>query len=230
MEEEVSRDLQSDIPDFLLGLQSVLNSGGVLAFNAGTDFRAVDSKTTLQRTVGKDLTAQEEILKNLATMGFVNVKQYRENLAGYLSPRNFIVAFSDDTIAKNWNRNEAQMNRVIHDRAVNTKSGQNPFKFFDGSAMASYNRFEQDVADCESHPNPRWCDINRQLQMAKLNAGHPPNLQDMLDHAVEVPGSSDINASDDGVAQCRDRPTAMNSQWSSRHYHGRKHFLGAHRS
>lgn len=230
MEEEVARDLLTGIPDFLHGLQSVLNSGGVLAFNAGSDFRAVDSKTTLHSTASKDSTTQEEILKNLGTAGFVHLKQYNENLAGYPNPRNFIVAFSDDTTASYWNRNEAQINRLIRDRAVNTKSGLNPFNFFDGSKMVSYSRFEQDVANCESHPNPRWCDINRQLRAAKPNMGQLPTVLDRLDHDVEVQGSSDINASDDGVSQCRDKPPALDSRWSSRHYQGRKHFLGAYKS
>lgn len=230
MEEEVARDLLRGIPDFLRGLQSVLNPGGILVFNAGTDFRALDSKTTLHTVASQDLTTQEEIIKDLAKMGFANVKQYSENLAGYPNPRNFIVAFSDDLTAKNWNRNEAQMNWVIRHRAVKTKSGHNPFKFFDGTAMVSYSRFEQDVADCDAHPNPRWCDINRQLQATKLKVVQRPNVLDMLDHPVEVPASSDINASDDGISQCRDRPAVFNTRWSSRHYHGRKLFLGVHRS
>jgi hypothetical protein len=230
MEEEVAQELLRGIPDFLRGLQRIVNYGGVLAFNAGTGFRAVDTKTTLHSTTIKDTTTQKEILKSLANMGFSQVKQYNENIAGDPNPRSFIVAFTDDITAKNWNRNEAQINHVIRDRAVNTKSGQNPFKFFDGSAMLSYNRFAQDVDNCESHPNPKWCDISRQLQVAKLNVGQLPTMLTMVEDPVEVPGSSDINASDDGVSQCRDRPPTSISRWSSRHYHGRKLFLGTHKS
>lgn len=153
------------------GLKKILHDDGVLVLNVVSRVRAVDSRATTQVASLEDPNDHGQILENLTELGFT-VKQYTENQPGFSSTKNYIVAFVDDGTARNWNRNEAQVNRIFRERFANTRSGKPPLEFFDASTMVSYSRYEQGVDDCADHPDPRWCDIKRQLAMSQLSSEH----------------------------------------------------------
>ncbi len=230
LDEEVASDILNRNLSFLSGLKRILNDGGILVFNAGSDVRAVDSKTTAHSTSREVSTVQSTLSKSLAELGFIHVKQYNDNLAAYPNPKAFVVAFSDDDTAKNWNRNEAQINRIIRDRTLSTKSGDTLFKLFDGSTMVSYSRFEQYVDNCNTHPDPRWCDINRQLMVAKASLNQLPQEMRSFDTCKETPNTSDSNASCNGLAHCNRNQPSDGNRWSTNNRIDRSQFIGMYES
>lgn len=159
---------------FLSGLKRILQENGILVLNVASDFRAVDSQSTRHAMSGQeDPMSLRRIRQNLEELGFVDVKQYDETQSGFPGSKNFIVAFRDKETAKNWNRNEAQVNRMIRERFVEMKSGTPPVQFFDGPKMVSYSKFVQHVDDdCAELPDPRWCDVQRQLVASELRSEH----------------------------------------------------------
>lgn len=199
-----------------------------MVFNVGSDFRAVDSKTTSHSPSISDPHVHSKIIDSLAQVGFLNVKQYSENLTGFPNPRSFIVAFSDDYTARNWNRNEAQINHVIRDRSRRTKSGNPPMEFFDGSTMASYSRFEQDADNCKLHPDPSWCDIHRQLMMAQHRFKQLPGELNVMNTCMDTP--SDSNASVNADSQCMSSEPDTESRWSNHQSVDHRHYVASYDS
>ena len=173
MDEDIVRDILDRGDTFVSGLKKKLGSNGVVAFRVGGMFRSVDSKTTAS---AKSIVTPEThagFLENLENDGgFVSQKQYKETFSGSSTTRSFVVAFTNDKTANNWNRNEAQVNRMIRERLHRTTSGSSPLLSFDGTTMVRYSKFQQDHHDCSYHPNPNWCDIQKRLKASKISSEH----------------------------------------------------------
>lgn len=169
LDEEMADSILSGSFGFLFALRRLLQENGVLVLHVANSVRFVDSRPPFQSTSMNDPASRQEIISNLERLGFT-VKLYAENQPGFPDAKNYLVAFLDDTTAMNWNRNEAQVNRLIRERFAETRSGKPPLEFFDGSTMTSYSKFEQKFEQCADHPNPSWCDIRRQVYDAKLNS------------------------------------------------------------
>jgi hypothetical protein len=198
LEEETALEILNNNLSFLSGLKRILREDGILVLNVASDFRAVDSQAIHQ---AMSVQHPSRILQSLEELGFVDVKQYEETLSGFPDSKHFVVAFKETDTAKNWNRNEAQVNRMIHSRLAETKSGKPPLRFLDGSSMVSYSKFEHAVGDCAEHPNPRWCDIKRQVVAFKPKSGHLVGELRRLE-AVVLPNSSEANLSLNEASQC----------------------------
>jgi hypothetical protein len=194
----------------LSGLKKILQEDGILVLNVASDFRVVDSQATHH---AMPVQNPRRIRQGLEELGFVDVKQYEETQAGLPGSKNFVVAFKGTDTAKNWNRNEAQVNRMIRERFVETKSGNSPLQFFDGSSMVAYSKFEHAVGDCAEHPNPRWCDLKRQLVASKLRSEHFIGELRRLE-AVVLPNSSEANLSQNEASQCMLSEFSEDGTWA----------------
>jgi hypothetical protein len=66
------------------------------------------------------------------------VMQYGEIHCNMKAPQKIFVAMKSYMNRARWFSNEAEVNLAIQERAVRTKSGQNPILYFDGATMLSY--------------------------------------------------------------------------------------------
>jgi hypothetical protein len=116
-------------------------------YDAGSDFNA-------------EVRATKKMLELFQEVGFVYSLQYSEWHCGFLAPWAFLISFLDATESKTrWYSNPATIDLELSKRAVATKSGNFPFKYFDGATMATYqypSRADQNV-HCRSFPNSTGC-------------------------------------------------------------------------
>ena len=173
MDEDVVRDILDRGDHFVSGLKEKLSTTGVVAFRVGGLFRSVDSKATASAKSIATPGMHARFLQNLEDDGgFVSQKQYKETFSGSSTTRSYVVAFTNDGTANNWNRNEAQVNRMIRERLRRTMSGSSTLLSFDGTTMVRYSKFQQDHHNCSNHPNPNWCDIQKRLKASKISPEH----------------------------------------------------------
>jgi len=198
LDEEVVRGILDKGQDFFSGLKKQLNRDAVVAFRVGGVFRSVDSKVTASAKTMVSRRLDTEIRETLEREEiFFSQKEYKETFAGASTTRSFVVAFTNEDTANNWNRNEAQVNRMIRERFHKTASGLSLLVSFDGTTMVDYSKFQQDHRDCSSHPNPNWCDIQRKLRASKISPAHligEPNDDLEASHVAATCGeNSSIN-------------------------------------
>ena len=69
------------------------------------------------------------------------------------------MAFTSYGTRAAWYRNEAEIAVAIHERSVRTKSGTNPFRYFDGPTMVSYQvpSRAMETVFCRRIPTPDTC-------------------------------------------------------------------------
>jgi hypothetical protein len=78
---------------------------------------------------------------------------------GFFYAWSIAVGFKDYGTRARWYRNEAEIDVEIHQRAVQTKSGNNPFVYFDGPTMFSYQIPSKaaEIVFCRDDPTPAEC-------------------------------------------------------------------------
>ena len=78
---------------------------------------------------------------------------------GFRAPWMLVVAFKSYKTRARWYANGAEINLEVLKRRVKTKSGKNPFKYFDGATMVSYQvpSKPMEVAYCRQEPTPEDC-------------------------------------------------------------------------
>ena len=71
----------------------------------------------------------------------------------------FVVAFKSYSTRAAWYRNEAEIAVAIHERSIRTKSGTDPFRYFDGPTMVWYQvpSRAMETVFCRRTPTPGNC-------------------------------------------------------------------------
>lgn len=99
------------------------------------------------------------VLNMLEKIGFKSIHVYEEGACAFGAPWTFIVAFKAYSTRKRWLKNEAEVNLRIRKRAKRMVSGRNPFLFFDGATMQTYQVPPRQVETnfCRRRPTPHEC-------------------------------------------------------------------------
>lgn len=128
-----------------------------------------------------------KLMTHLQKHGFAAVKEYSEPHGGFLGIWRFIIAFKERDSLVNWYANEAEIKLQLARRSMPTKSGETPFRYFDGATMMTYqfaSRVNEEVF-CRSQPQPDLC---------AQKHGLDPQIENIPISALEVKTSLIPNA------------------------------------
>lgn len=140
--------------DFTIALSNALEDNGIFVAQVGEADNMVDPGAHLSKK-----QAETTFMSNLIKHGFESIAEYDEAHGGFLGVWSFLVAFHD-TFGNAFNSNQAEIDAELRWRAMETKDGSSPFRFFDGATMMSYqfpSRVSQEVF-CRTEPTPAFCD------------------------------------------------------------------------
>jgi hypothetical protein len=79
---------------------------------------------------------------------------------GFRAPWTLLVAFKSYETRARWYSTAAEIDLEVVKRRVRTKSGTNPFKYFDGATMVSYQvpPKAMEIVYCRQDPTPEECE------------------------------------------------------------------------
>jgi hypothetical protein len=99
-------------------------------------------------------------IRLLEDLGFGSIHEYEEAHCGFFAPWAYVIGLKSHETRDQWYANAAKINTKIHKRSVPTKSGTSPFRFFDGSTMATYQvpHRATEVVYCRRRPTPKECE------------------------------------------------------------------------
>lgn len=196
LDEETVLLLKSQPTQYLRRIREGLSTNGILVVSVAGDVHTVDSRSTSYQSHLKLKRELDVFQKELQSAGFLHTKTYSEHQIGFSESRTYTVSFREDSMVRNWNRNSAQINREIHRRMGATKLEDLPFQFFDGAIMESYNKFEQNVDNCQLYPTAAGCTGEA---VAPLSAGHIRNVgsQRLLHEVVHEDTSQNLSSSEE---------------------------------
>lgn len=182
VDEETLSDFKASPSEYLSGLRGILAEDGILAIHLTQSVRSVDSQAKSKRNENKGPDELKWLSDELARAGFHGpTESYVESQSGFPDARRYVVAFRDEHVARNWHRNEAQINLEIQSRPARTRSGLPAFEYFDGSVMTAYNKVQQESPNCNRHPVPAWCQTKMLLNLSERHA-----IQASGNHLVEL--------------------------------------------
>jgi hypothetical protein len=156
-------DPESEIPfadalygndDFMQAFYNSLTDDGILVMQLGESPQFYSPDETHSKFKNRAKTT--DLLEKL---GFESIHVYEEAHCGFHAPWTYVVGFKSHNSRTRWYANVAQIDLDIQKRSVPTKSGTSPFRFFDGSTMASYQVPHKTVESvfCRRHPTPEEC-------------------------------------------------------------------------
>lgn len=136
-----------------MSLYNSLGDSGVISVPIGRVGKLSDSAFTHKHTL------QNMLINRLEDVGFENVVSFSKGHSHSNSPWSFLAIMKDDNLRAKWFSNEAEMNLRILRQSVETKTGETPFHYFDGSTMMSYkfpSRIDEEIY-CRQKPKPKVC-------------------------------------------------------------------------
>eukprot|EP00522_Entomoneis_paludosa_P017200 CAMPEP_0172443210 /NCGR_PEP_ID=MMETSP1065-20121228/3509_1 /TAXON_ID=265537 /ORGANISM="Amphiprora paludosa, Strain CCMP125" /LENGTH=722 /DNA_ID=CAMNT_0013193367 /DNA_START=61 /DNA_END=2229 /DNA_ORIENTATION=+ len=107
----------------------------------------------------------QEFVQNLRSHGALSMKSYGEAHGELMTPWDFQAFFMGDEARANWLDDPAEIDFKLSQRAVETKSGNSPFKYIDGATMTSWqypSQAQEDIS-CDSKPELALCDRGHTL-------------------------------------------------------------------
>ena len=96
-------------------------------------------------------------ISGLEKAGFENIVNYEEQHARFGAPWSFLLAMKSGESRSNWYANEARWNLGIQKRTLRTRDGGLSLKFFDASAMMSYQYPTRDMEEVHCMNYPQDC-------------------------------------------------------------------------
>jgi spermidine synthase len=132
-----------------------LSKDGLLVMQLG---ESPSSKAAAEaNTAAKNRAATTDLLTRV---GFESIHTYEESHCGFQAPWMFVVAFKSYKTRERWYSNTAKIEIEIAGRRVKTNSGENPFKYFDGPTMVSYQvpPKAMEIVYCRQVPIPKECE------------------------------------------------------------------------
>eukprot|EP00980_Cylindrotheca_fusiformis_P010451 scaffold2322_cov135-Cylindrotheca_fusiformis.AAC.10 len=173
---------------FFEGLTNSLAEDGVTVFHMSEE-RPADIPMILpngSRHTERHMK-RSDFVAELASVGFVETREYREKQVGILEPRSYVVAFMGS--AANWGRNEAQISVEILQRTSATTTGASSLNFFDGAKMVSYSMSlgQQGLRTRCTSSTPLVCTGNTAVYQSQ----HQPNN---TDEKSQCGGSTEVPA------------------------------------
>jgi len=141
--------------NFSLALWSSLNEDGVLVAQIGS---ADDGLEPGDQVLG-NRSGDETFIRHLKAKGFGSVEIYEEDHGGYMDSWQYLVAFKNIETRKLWHSNQAMIDLELQRRAMETRDGRTPFRYFDGASMMSYQfpSHLSQTSDCRNLPVPAFC-------------------------------------------------------------------------
>ena len=78
---------------------------------------------------------------------------------GFRAPWTYVIGFKSYKTRQRWYANAAQIDLEGHKRGVRAKSGERPFRYFDGPTMVSYQvpHKTMEAVFCKRQPTPEEC-------------------------------------------------------------------------
>lgn len=146
--------------NFSLALWSSLNENGVLVAQIGSaDDGSEPTDQELGPQVLRTVYGEETFIRHLTAHGFGSVEIYEEDHGGYMDSWQYFVAFKDIETRKLWHSNQAMIDLELQRRAMETRDGRTPFRYFDGASMMSYQfpSHLSQTSDCRMLPVPAFC-------------------------------------------------------------------------
>eukprot|EP00581_Thalassiosira_minuscula_P004007 CAMPEP_0183735808 /NCGR_PEP_ID=MMETSP0737-20130205/47687_1 /TAXON_ID=385413 /ORGANISM="Thalassiosira miniscula, Strain CCMP1093" /LENGTH=719 /DNA_ID=CAMNT_0025969657 /DNA_START=170 /DNA_END=2330 /DNA_ORIENTATION=+ len=113
------------------------------------------------------------MMKALESVGFQTLLNYDEGHSHFDAPWNMLVAFKHNKSRSRWYRNAAEIEIDLHQRLLQTKSGDPPLRYFDGATMMGYQTTtrSQETLYCRREEVPRECNFASSHLEAQRNAG-----------------------------------------------------------
>jgi len=173
-------DMMYDNSVFSEALSNALGEEGLLVAQVGELPKLSDPPFSMSRD-----TQQLSFLLGLEKAGFEYVTNYDENLCGFSAPWSFLVAMKDIEYRANWHASESEQTLWIRKNAMETKTGELPFRYFDGSEMTGYrfpSRVQQELF-CRQEP-----------EECKLGSGFDPAIVNYPLSSFEVKQSGVANS------------------------------------
>lgn len=164
---------------FLKSMPNALNTDGIFISQVGESTGTNDPPEIYTLDLNRS-----RLIKSLSRLGFSTIRSYIDNAhSGFGFPWQFIVAFRNSDVKADWFANPSLVDLKIRTRAMVTRDGGSPFKFFDGATMQSfyYPSKLTEIVYCLGHPESRDC---------KEGHGFDPNRQNIPISTIEVRQSS----------------------------------------
>lgn len=150
-------DLLYGDPEFIKALTNALTPSGIVISQVGISPYGQDVMVYPVSTV------LDNFINLLHKNGAVSVKTYSEGHCQFLAPWEFIIFFMSPESKARWYGEASWIDLELSKRAVATKSGSSPFRYFDGASHQTYqyhSRLQEDVF-CLREPKPDRCLIPR---------------------------------------------------------------------
>jgi hypothetical protein len=105
------------------------------------------------------------LFQTIEAVGFQHVFIYHDIHSDFKYGWSYLAACKSEACAKEWNRNEAQVNLRIRERLLPSESGEPLLKYFDGATMQDYlTPYKSwETALCRENPEPEECRIFNDL-------------------------------------------------------------------
>jgi len=195
-------------------VKSVVNSmkeGGVFIAQVGA-VSGFNEDGELDKA-GRVLNRFAQLLKEY---GAISMKSYDEAHGEFFSPWGFRIGFMGIQTQTNWYSHPSQVDQILAERAVATKSGRFPFDYIDGATFMSYqypSRVEETVYCRHSKCETRGFDpdvSNVPASTIEMKASNIPNagrgvffmedcpegsyfmLEDSVHAMIVFPGTADV--------------------------------------
>jgi len=152
--------------DFTNSLTNALTDAGVFVAQMGGVEDLDDPGSHLTKK-GPEKIFKESLFRK---GGFETIETYEEAHGGFLLTWTYIIGFKD-SFDSNWNLSPAGIDLELHLRAMETKSGSVPFRYYDGAAMMGYqfpSRLRQEIF-CRSEPTPPFCETGHGFDPERAN-------------------------------------------------------------
>lgn len=143
MEEEFASEIMDNRMSFLAELSAIQGSNGVATINVAGSVRVVESPLKGRRTTQlRDL--QTVLADEITQSGYVDASTYDRTNVDFAEARQYVIAFKNQEVSRNWNRNQAQVEYELWKRFASTTSVKPFFHYFDSAIMASYAKYSVD--------------------------------------------------------------------------------------
>ena len=160
-------------------LSNALGSEGIFVAQVGETDSFDDAPETLYPD--HDFSS---FLRHLQQAGFESISDFDEAHGRLGAQWSFLIAKKDHESRAKWFKNEAELQREMHNRLLTAKDGESPLRFFDGASMMQY-QFPSRVVEtiwCRGHP-----------EECESGHGYDPELSFVPVTAFEVKPSAIAN-------------------------------------
>mmetsp|Transcript_14140 Transcript_14140/g.30833 ORF Transcript_14140/g.30833 Transcript_14140/m.30833 type:complete len:778 (-) Transcript_14140:74-2407(-) len=149
----------------------------------------------------------QEFVASLAKHGAQSIKSYGEGHGQEWNPWDFQAVFMGDESRARWLSEASQIDYVLSERGVATKTGGSPFHYMDGATMTTYqypSRAQEDIS-CDLKPDLALCDNGQTYQPAVVELSQAMDRIQQLRMHYAAPSEETVS-SDSASNETSDEP------------------------